>query len=215
MKSAFSLFQPSKEAVLKNFVSFMVIIFLPAFVSNIGDALHRGRGIDPLVNPVFPAYWAGGLLALLLLPAGLYLELHASKGQTISVGEAISKSLKFYWRIIGLILLVGLIIFVGLVLLIVPGVIMITRYFFAPYLLIDRDLTITEAMKQSTEMSKGKAGAVWSVIGVTVLLSLFGIVPIFGGLIVTILLTLYTCAPALRYLEVKKLHKPSRSTVKS
>lgn len=211
---AFQLFKPSKEAVLNNFASFLIIIFLPAFLILIGDAMNLrntlatseigiwGSSSEP--SPAsMPYYIVGGILSLVLLPAGFYLELMAAKAKTISASEAVKSSKKYFLRVIGLTLITGLIILAGLVALIIPGIIFIRRYFLAPYFLVDKDMGIQEAMSASAAATKGRPGAIWGVIGLMVLLSLFNIIPVLGGLISLILLTLYTCAPAMRYLELR------------
>ncbi len=207
-KSAFSLFNDSKEAVFNSPWPFLWIIFIPSFLIVVGEAMNGGQTWLLPQTAATPSdasqslQMIGGLLSLLLLPAGFYVELMAAKRKTLTVSEIIGQSMRFYWRTIGLVILMTIIIALGIIAFIVPGLIFIHRFFLAPYFLIDRDLGIREAMSVSWNSTKGKAGLIWSVIGVIILLSLFNIIPIFGGLISAILLTLYTCAPAFRYSEI-------------
>lgn len=231
--SAFKLFKPSMNAVLSNFVSFLVIVFLPAFLLLIGDTMNArdflaSPGFNPMNTPEnvkpesVPFYIIGGLLSLLLLPAGYYLELQAAKGKEVGGGEAISASAKHFWRIVGFVLIVGLAFLAGIFFLILPGLLMrspvfgavgiivffiasvmaIQRFFLVPYFIIDRNVTMLKAMSESAAASKGRAFAIWGVVFVAILLGVFNVIPKFGGLISLILITLYTCAPALRYLEL-------------
>ncbi|MFA5106701.1 MAG: DUF975 family protein [Patescibacteria group bacterium] len=62
---------------------------------------------------------------------------------------------KYFWRVLGATILVGLWIVVGLLLLIVPGIYLALRYQFTLQLIIDKNLGITEAMKQSQALTKG------------------------------------------------------------
>lgn len=214
-KSAFALFKPSKDAVLDNLGPFLLFVFLPGFFIIIGDATTGTPALDfkvftnPAANPQpFTAFHGiGVILSALLLPAGYYLELQAAKGKAMSIGSVFSDSMRYYWRLWGLLILMGLIILVGFLALIVPGIIFIRRYFLAPYFLLDRDLDIGAALKASAKVSKGHGGAIWNIIGVMVLLSLAGIIPILGGLISSLLLMLYACAPAMRYLELSPKNK--------
>jgi uncharacterized membrane protein len=96
----------------------------------------------------------------------------------------------------------SLIIGVGFLLLIVPGLFLLRRYILAPYFLVDKELSINEALNQSAAFSKKYSGAVWGLIGVTILISLLGIIPVLGGIASAILGIAYYCAPALRYKEV-------------
>jgi hypothetical protein len=60
-------------------------------------------------------------------------------------------------------------------------------------------------MKQSAAATKPFSGAIWGIIGVYILLSLPGFIPLIGGLVSIALTTLYSVAPALRYYELSKL----------
>lgn len=222
---AFQLFGPSKEAVLNNFMSFLFIIFLPGFLILIGDAMNVSDYLASSENSLMqqfdlentnpesrPYYVFGGIFTMLLIPARYYLQLQAAKGKEIDVAQAIRNSAKYFWRVIGFSFLFGLLVFLGLLALILPGLIVIRRYFLTPYFLIDQNLGIKDAMAASAQVSKLHSRAIWGVIGVTILLSIFNIIPVWGGLITLILTTLYSCAPALRYLELSKhaakIHHP-------
>jgi uncharacterized membrane protein len=110
----------------------------------------------------------------------------------------------------GLYLLMGLYIFVGLILFIIPGLIMLRRYFLAPYVMLDTRCGITEAMERSAELSKPYSGYIWGMIGVMFLISLFNVVEGIGWMAAFVLGMLYSVAPALRYQELKEIHGPFR-----
>ena len=93
----------------------------------------------------------------------------------------------------------------GLILFIVPGIVLIWRLFFVPFVIIDQKTSIRESFSKSWNMTDGHGGAIYGVIVVSLLLSLTSIVPIFGPLIAFILTSIYTVAPALRYTEIRKL----------
>lgn len=95
-------------------------------------------------------------------------------------------------------------IIIGFILLIIPGFIMIRRYFFAPFVMLDKDVSITEAMRRSSKMTKPYTWQIWPIIGVFILLSLPSAVPVIGGIIAIALGMFYSVAPALRYQEIKQ-----------
>ena len=101
--------------------------------------------------------------------------------------------------------MVALALIAGFIALIIPGVILIWRLFFVPFVLIDQKTTIEGAFRRSWRMTRGYAWPIYSVILVTVLLSITNVLPIFGPLIAFILTSIYLVAPALRYTELKKL----------
>ena len=89
--------------------------------------------------------------------------------------------------------------------ILVFSLIMLRRYFLAPYIMLDKGVGIVEAMDTSAEVTKAYSMAIWSVIGVMVVIGLANFIPIIGWLIAFALGSLYSVAPALRYQELKKL----------
>lgn len=209
LPSAFSLFQPSMEAVKRNLPAFLWLYIAPTAYFMLVSLFGPKDPLDASGNPVgwstaaIVLFLIGIVVSIIIWPATIYLELHSAQGKKLDVLTAIKSSLRYFWRLLGLSIVVGLITVVGFLLLIVPGVFMIRRYFLSAYYLVDKNLSIGEAMKMSAEQSKPFSKAIWAVIGVMVLLSLTGIVPIVGWIFSAVLTVLYSCAPAFRYLEVK------------
>ncbi len=165
-------------------------------------------------------------VAALLIQAMLTgLELKGAQGKVPSLSQIWEIGRKYWLRLFGLILVIamyligtsifGLIILVllrnslgaaiGVVLIIAAVLFVLSHYLLAPYAMIDGDLPVFGALEQSAKISKGHAGSIFSILGVTVLLSLTGIVPILGPIISFALGSIYSVAPALRYEELKKL----------
>jgi uncharacterized membrane protein len=148
---------------------------------------------------------AGSLLTLILYPAVTYTYLHAAKGEIVNFKDAFSsKSYDKFWRFIGLGIVVSVVVILGLIAFIVPGIIFIRRYFLAPYYVMDRDMSIFDAMKASAKESKQFSGAVYGVLGVVLLIAMLSVFSLPGLVASAILTVLYATAPALRYLEIKK-----------
>jgi len=213
-RDAFSLFKVSKDAVLNNPLPFFVLYFLPSFLMVVADAMNGGS--SPLMPTTASQDSAGsislsviGVLAsLVFLPAVYCLELQSAKGKKPSTEEVLRGSMRYFWRLLGLLLVLGVMIVFGLLALIVPGIIFIKWYFFAPYYLVAQDLSITDALKASKEASKGHGVVIWTVAAIIILFSILSIIPVFGGLISLVLLTLYTCAPAYLYYELSRSKAP-------
>lgn len=223
LTSAFSLFTKSKDLVLDNlslFIPLYILPFifqlLPAFTDN--TATQNTNSIDASYLDKFSAASMVGLvgfgvailfitiLAMIFIQVMLYsLELKVSANKKTNF-KKLWHDAKHYWlRLLGLGIVVGLLFVGGIVLLIVPALIVLRRYFLAPYYLIDKDLQIGDAMRMSANESKKYSGSVWGVIGVSVLIGAVGIVPIFGPWISFVLMVLYSVAPALRYREIRAL----------
>ena len=63
----------------------------------------------------------------------------------------------------------GFVVVVGLALLVVPGVYLSIRFMFVPILIVDKELTIKEAFKKSTTLTKGVK---WKLLGLALILGL-------------------------------------------
>jgi uncharacterized membrane protein len=144
----------------------------------------------------------GGTIAQLMAVIATY---DASQDKVITFSKLWSAVKKIGLRLIGLYIVVFLVTLVGFVLLIVPGLIMIRRYYLAPYVMLDKNCGIREAMDRSAAISKPYSGYVWGIIGVAILIGLIGIIPLVGSLIAFVMGMFYSVAPALRYQELKKL----------
>jgi uncharacterized membrane protein len=143
------------------------------------------------------------LWTVLVYPATVAFMVKASRGEHADVFSSIRAGWKYFWRVYALAILTAVIVMLGLILFIVPGLIFLRRYFLAPYYLVDRDLTIREAMKQSARESKLFTGYVWGVIGVilafAVMSSLANTVKYVGPIVGLAIVYLYFFGPVLRY----------------
>lgn len=77
------------------------------------------------------------------------------------------------------------IVLIGLILFIVPGIIMIVKFQFTPYLIIDKDLELGEAFRKSNELASGVQWKLFwfMIVGIAVSLSgfiVFGIGALFS-----------------------------------
>jgi hypothetical protein len=230
MPSAFDLFKPSKNIVLSNiwiFAPLYAVSFIfwlhswiwsptlnstPHWYTRL-DGLSPGWTASPL--PTYSTFLVVGFSLfwfLIILVAGSVAQMMSHTAQLYGAER---KNLGFDklwlvvkevgWRLIGLYAVVFLAVVIGLILLIVPGLIMIRRYYLAPYVLIDTKCGIREAMDESARLSKMNTGSIWGIIGVMFLIGLVNIIPVFGGLVSFALGGLYSAAPALRYTQLRKL----------
>lgn len=208
--SAFALFKPSIDAVLVNIWTFLALFLLPiagVVLAAIGvGAISAADGGSVAALMIGLLIGAVVVAVLVVSPAMPYVQLMSVQGKQVSIEEALRAGLSKFWRFYGLTLLTGLIIFGGFLLLVVPGLFMIRRYILAPYYLFDRDLGVLDAMKQSAAESKRFSGAVWGLIGVIFLIGATSIVPLLF-LVTAALQVAYYCAPAVRYIQVRKAGK--------
>jgi hypothetical protein len=205
--SAFSLFKPSWEGLKINILEIIMIFLVPTLaLFLIGLFISFLIPSDVRVVGLVVLFVIGSLIyAGLVGPALVYTQLKSGRLEKVAYEDAFACSKKFWARFIGLSIVVSVVIFVGFLLLIVPGVIFIRRYFLSQYAMIDQGLGIKDSMHASNELSKGRSGAVFGIIGVDILISIPNVIPVIGGLITFALQIAYFCAPAIRYEQLKKL----------
>jgi hypothetical protein len=231
LPSAFELFKPSKDIVLKNIGVFVPLYILPfiflvnTWLWNISSthgaqhwklqfADHNGGWNIPTL-PVYTWGLLAGIFSIFVLVSltvGIIIkimtqaaELEGAEGKLITFKSIWKTTKELGWRMLGLYIVVGLVVLVGFILLIVPGLFMIRRYILSPYVMLDKKVSIRQAMDRSAALSKTNTGAVWGLMGVMLLIGLVGVIPILGGVASFILGMLYSVAPAIRYQQLKKL----------
>lgn len=92
----------------------------------------------------------------------------------------------FFWRYLGGSLLVGLIIVVGILLLVIPGIVWGIMFQFWAFLIIDKNLSIMDSVRQSGNLTKTIR---WKLLGFGLLLMLvnyLGLIVLLVGLFATI-----------------------------
>lgn len=216
LPSAFTLFGPSTQALKLNFGTFAGLFFVPLVppvICAVLLSITLFTGTHSIPTPVTIALTLLEILAVaaflilsIMATAGYFAaQLKSVRGEKTTIRSSLQTGRHFAWRYLGLGICVGLLTLGGLLLLIVPGLFMIRRYYLAPYYLIDRDLGVFEAMRQSAAASKRFSRAIWGLLGVMFLISLPAIVPILGWIANAVLALMYFCAPAVRYQQMQHL----------
>lgn len=144
------------ESIKKDFWYWIVITIISmaaSFISYIDDKSM----VLAIASALLSIYISIGLCKLILS----YIS-----GNKLPIVD-IFKQYKYFWRALGASILVGLIVILGMILLIVPGIYWALKYQFVVYLIIDKDLGISEAMKKSAEMTKGIK---WSLFGFSIVI---------------------------------------------
>jgi magnesium-transporting ATPase (P-type) len=212
-QSVFTLFALSKELVMQNLPIFAVVFGIPLFfsvVSSVNQPTNQSMDKFPSFSPEVAALVAITIVVSVLFAVmAVGLTLHVAKKQTPTFSDLWEFSRIYFLRMLGLWLLMFVIIGVGLIAFIVPGLIFLRRYFLAPYVLVDKGLSIVDSLKESARISKPFSKSVWTLIGLSIAISLIAnpVFNIVGIVLSSILSLLFSVAPALRYYELKKLVK--------
>lgn len=143
------------ETIKKDFWYFVAIGAIYMVLNSLSQIFAKDGEAMPLV----------GLLQFILgvyLTAGVMrLVLDYFDGKKRPINDLLNQG-KYFWNVLGAQLLVGLIVFGGLILLIVPGIYWALKYQFVVNLIIDKDMSISEAMAKSGELTQG---VIWQLLG--------------------------------------------------
>ena len=111
-----------------------------------------------------------------------------------------------HWNVllkyIGVTIVYAVVVYVGFFLLLFPGVIWMLKFFFAPWLVIDKGMGPIKAMKASSRMTMGMKWDLIGFIAVGYAVLLLGLLALGIGLIVAI--PLFTIATAMVYRHMLK-----------
>lgn len=146
-----------------------------------------------------------GIAVLIFSLLQVILIFRVAQGRRPDIAEIWGEFRQKGFRLFLLEIVMALLILVGLILLIVPGIILIWRFFLAPYILLDENTGIEESLRRSWRMTKSFAWPIYALILFGFVLSLSGILPYIGPIVGFLLAVAYSCAPALRYWELKKV----------
>ncbi len=148
-----------------------IIIFL--FLSRLPAASGNGLfalGLGYFLITAILAYVAFYLIAT----AGMIYGLDRAK--TITIKEAFGRGADYAFPLLLVMILMTLIFLAGFILLVVPGIIFLIRYGFAPYALIHQGLRGWSALRESRELVRGYW---WPVFGRLILFYAITITALF------------------------------------
>src|SRR5665213_3209033 len=181
LPSAFDLFKPSRDIILKNLNVFGWLYALPLIIwvhSWISIPAHGGHYLDRTTDAnfgwSFPSSYLGGFIGFSLFwfvisfAAGTAIQimpqqaqLDASTHKVPDLARSWATVNEIGWRMLGLYIVMGLLIGIGFILLIIPGLFALRRYLLAPYVMLDKKCGIKEALDKSAELSLINPGSVW------------------------------------------------------
>lgn len=204
--SAWELFRPSIAALQRNIITYLIVVTTPFFCIIVGAIIATVTDFQPIVRDIgtivgISLIVAGFILGVMAIPAFIYTQIMSVRDELVLHGQAFSAGKKFFWRFIGLNVLTSAIYSVAAILFVVPLFFAMKNFLLAPYYMIDQDLSITEALKKSSQDSQKYSGAMWGLIGVLSVITVAGYIPIIG-LLAIVPGVLYMCAPAVRYQEI-------------
>lgn len=171
----------SSELARDNWLPLLILAVLPGILTNSGQILMpKPTSTTSLPVSIYGLGALGFLLLLINLGPLIVLSLSAIRQKAITVSECYSQGLKYSLPIFGLALLFIVAFSIGLVLLIIPGIVVLVlalrRYYLAPYFIVDKNLSISQAMAASKLATAPYGRYIVGILLVSFLLSLLSII---------------------------------------
>jgi hypothetical protein len=189
---AFGLYKYSKDAVMFNLQTIILIWLAGAVISAILQGISKNGG--GLLSSVVSA---------LLSVAYVLTYLASIRGKKVEPQAVAKDSLPMFLNMFLLNLLVGLVVIGGLILFIVPGIIFAIKLSLAPFYLVDQKMGVMDAFKASWNATKGNMGILWGIVGASIVMFLPALT-IIGIPVAIYFLVLYSAALAYAYDYISK-----------
>ena len=170
---------------LKAHLIFLVGLMLLILGLNALPEIGRWQTLE--AAPLLALVWTlCGYLIQMATQMGLVrISLRLVDGRQPRYGELFG-DLPTFWRYVAVNFLFLLIILGGLLLLVVPGIIWSVKYQFAPFLIVDRNLRLKEAFKESAGITSGVKKEVFLFFLLVLGINLLGLMAFAVGLFVTL-----------------------------
>jgi uncharacterized membrane protein len=132
------------EAITKNFWYLVGTGLIMSIISSVGSSDQNDENM--LLSAV-------GLVLSAWIMAGFYkITLSLYDGKKLAVTEMFTQ-FKYFWRMLGATILLALIVIIGTVFFIIPGIYLALRYQYTLAAIVDKDMSITEAMDYSSKLT--------------------------------------------------------------
>lgn len=125
---------------------------------------------ESLALIVIAAIVTGLLIGPLVSAAIVKLGAELVRGHELTIGETYRFALTRLAPLLGAAVLVGLGVFVGFLLLIVPGVILFVRWYFATIVVVLEQRGVTDSIKRSWSLTSGNFGKTFGTLAAMFLL---------------------------------------------
>jgi len=116
-----------------------------------------------------------------------WVFLKAVRGERIEVRDIFVVLQKNYWNVVIANIVVSIIVGLGIVMLIVPGIIFACRLAFVPYLVVDREMDVMDALRVSWDMTRGYGWQIFLMGLLAIPIVILGLLCFFVGVFVSVM----------------------------
>jgi hypothetical protein len=158
-----------------------------------------------LTGPVSTVQWQAGSFGWFLVPLVLFgilygifvagpidygakwVFLKAVRGERIEVKDIFYPFQRNYWNVVIANIVVGIIVGLGIFMLIVPGIIFACRLAFVPYLVVDREMDVMDALRVSWDMTRGYGWQIFLMGLLAIPIVILGLLCFIVGIFVSVM----------------------------
>jgi hypothetical protein len=142
--------------------------------------------------------WYMAPLALFSMAYGIFVAgpigygakwafLKAVRGERVEIRDIFAVFQRNYWNAVIANIVVAVIVGLGIVMLIVPGIIFACRLAFVPYLVVDREMDVMEALRVSWDMTRGYGWNIFFMGFLAFWIVIAGFIMFFVGVFISIM----------------------------
>ena len=116
-----------------------------------------------------------------------WVFLKAVRGERVEIKDMFSVFQVNYWNAVVANVVVAVIVGMGFVMLIVPGIIFACRLAFVPYLVVDKQMDVMEALRVSWNMTRGYGGQIFLMGLMAFFIAIGGLLLLIVGVFISIM----------------------------
>jgi hypothetical protein len=116
-----------------------------------------------------------------------WVFLKAVRGERVEIRDIFVVFQKNYWNAVIANIVVGVIVGLGIVMLIVPGIIFSVRLAFVPYLVVDREMDVMDALRVSWDMTRGHGWPIFFMGLLAIPVVIAGLLCLAVGVIISVM----------------------------
>jgi hypothetical protein len=116
-----------------------------------------------------------------------WVYLKAVRGERVEIRDMFAIFQRNYWNAVVAKVVVGVIVGLGIVMLIVPGIIFAVRLAFVPYLVVDKQMDVMDALRVSWDMTRGYGWHIFFMGLLAIPIILAGLIFLFVGVFVSMM----------------------------
>lgn len=114
-----------------------------------------------------------------------WVFLKAVRGERVEIRDMFAVFQRNYWNAVIANIVVSMIVALGIIMLIVPGIIFACRLAFVPYLVVDREMDVMDALRVSWDMTRGYGWQIFFMGFLAFWIVIAGLICLFVGVFIS------------------------------